>query len=63
MANPRASATTAPKPHVGRRKANTFEPGSKPAAKDDLKSLPVAEVEKNWGRRLTVSAKPRGAGE
>ena len=50
MANPSASTTTASKPHAGRPKASTAKPGSKPgskpAAKDDLKSLPLAEVEK-----------------
>ena len=35
------------------------KPESKPDAKDDLKSLPLAEVEKNWGHHPTVSPKPR----
>ncbi|MEO6976135.1 MAG: hypothetical protein ABI144_09750 [Gallionella sp.] len=28
--------------------------GAKPNAKDDLKSLPLEEVEKNWSRRQKV---------
>jgi len=39
----------ASKPHSGRPKASTSKPGSKPAAKDDLKTLPLAEVEKKLG--------------
>jgi H+-transporting ATPase len=45
----KSSTTTASKPHDGRPKAPTSEPGSEPAAKDDLKSLPLAEVEKELG--------------
>ena len=35
------------------------KPGSKPDAKDDLKSLPMAEVEENWARPRTGSRRPR----
>jgi hypothetical protein len=31
----------------------------KPESKDDLKSLPMPEVEESWGRRRTASVKPR----
>jgi hypothetical protein len=31
----------------------------KPEAKDDLKSLPMPEVEENWGRYRMASVKPR----
>jgi len=31
----------------------------KPNAKEDLKSIPLAEVEKNWNPHLTVLPKPR----
>ena len=41
-------------------KVSDPKPASKPAAKDDLKSLPLAEVEKrSWDRRRTASARPR----
>jgi H+-transporting ATPase len=49
MANPSASTTTVPKPHAGQRKASELKPGSPPDAKGDLKSLPLAEVEKKLG--------------
>ena len=47
------------KPNADQPKAPESKPGSKPDAKDDLKSLPMPEVEKDWGRRRTASAKPR----
>ena len=34
------------KPNAAQPKLPEAKPGSKPAAKDDLKSLPLAEVEK-----------------
>ncbi|MGA2069331.1 MAG: cation-transporting P-type ATPase, partial [Thermoguttaceae bacterium] len=36
-------------PHAGQQKAPDAMPGSKPNTKDDLKSLPLAEVEKKLG--------------
>src|ERR1017187_7752835 len=36
-------------PHAGQPKAPESKPGSKPDAKDDLKTLPLAEVEKKLG--------------
>ena len=38
--------TLAMKPNTAQPKAPESKPGSKPTAKDDLKSLPLAEVEK-----------------
>ena len=37
------------KPHADQPKAPESKPGSKPDAKDDLKSLPMPEVEKKLG--------------
>ncbi|MGO9593495.1 MAG: cation-transporting P-type ATPase, partial [Steroidobacteraceae bacterium] len=37
------------KPNTVQPKAPESKPGSKPTAKDDLKSLPLAEVEKKLG--------------
>ncbi len=37
------------KPNTAQPKAPESKPGSKPNAKDDLKSLPLAEVEKKLG--------------
>ena len=36
-------------PHADQPKAPESKPGSKPDAKDDLKSLPLPEVEKKLG--------------
>ena len=41
--------TLAMKPNTAQPKAPESKPGSKPTAKDDLKSLPLAEVEKKLG--------------
>ena len=49
MKNRSASAATALKPDADQPKASVSKPGSKPDAKDDLKSLPLAEVEKKLG--------------
>ena len=46
-------------PNADQPKTPESKPGSKPDAKDDLKSLPMSEVEQNWGRRRTASVKPR----
>jgi len=40
-------------------KAPESKPGLKPVMKDDLKSLLLAEVQRNWTRRLTASPKLR----
>ena len=45
--------------NVDQPKTPDSKPGSKPDAKDDLKTLPMPEVEKNWDRRRTASLKPR----
>jgi len=45
----RDGSTPAPKPRAGQPKARDPKQGSTPAAKDDLKSLPLAEVEKKLG--------------
>ena len=49
MRNRSASAATALKPDADQPKAPASKPGTKPDAKDDLKSLPLAEVEKKLG--------------
>ena len=50
-------------PEQSTPKASDAKPRSKaasePDAKDDLKSLPLSEVERDWGRRRTGSARPR----
>jgi H+-transporting ATPase len=47
--NRSASAATSLKPDSDQRKAPASKPGKKPDASDDLKSLPLAEVEKKLG--------------
>ena len=49
MKNRSASAATALKPNADQPKAPVSKPGSQPDAKDDLKFLPLAEVEKKLG--------------
>src|SRR5271165_1777898 len=49
MRNRSASAATAMEPNADQPKAPESKPGSKPNAKDDLKSLPMPEVEKKLG--------------
>ena len=46
MKNRGGSAATALKPDADQPKAPASKPGTKPDAKDDFKSLPLAEVEK-----------------
>ena len=46
-------------PNANQPKAPESKPGSNPNAKDDLKSLPLAEVEKKLGCRRMVLRKPR----
>ena len=49
------------KPNTADPKAPATKPGSKPTAKDDLKSLPLAEVEKKLGVVAEWSHPGRGA--
>src|SRR5271168_5658028 len=49
MKNRSASAATALKPDADQPKAPASKPGTKPDAQDDLKSLPLPEVEKKLG--------------
>ena len=46
------------KPNAAQPKAPESKPGSKPNAKDDLKSLPLAEVEKKLG---VVAGRPHSS--
>ena len=58
---PEADTERKPEPKAEHKaEAKTVaKPGSKVDAKDDLKSLPLAEVEKKLARRRTASRKPR----
>ncbi len=49
MENRSASSATALKPDADQAQGPVSKPGSKPDAKDDLKTLPLAEVEKKLG--------------
>ena len=49
------------KPNAAQPKAPESKPGSKPNAKDDLKSLPLAEVEKKLGSSPDGLTSSRGA--
>ena len=45
-------------PNADQAKASESEPGSKPSAANDLKSLPMPELQAK-GRQLTASVKPK----
>ena len=48
------------KPNAAPLKVSESKPGPKPDSKNDLKSLPMAELLKNdWAHLRTVSVKPK----